>query len=654
MKTTSIIFGSILIFIFNLASPVFSQNKPKADSLLEVLASKGKEFDDLTLYKVFIQISIESIDPDKIILYSNKALALAKEMGMTKEVAHSHAMLGEGFLQKGNLVDALNNFFVAKKIYEETGNNIDLASTYNRIAQVYRIENNCSEAIKFYNKALPLIRQEIDSVKLSTILLNVGYAYYKCNIFDSAQNFTNESLIIFTKLNYETGVAYSLGNLGLILAGKGELADAENCMNKAISILEKYNDIMAITEYQIKIADILKEKGKIKEALQYVLTNYKKVKEIGYKEQARDASLKLSELYSLTEDHKKAYKYHTQYVAYRDSINNEEVTRKMADMRTEYEVSQKQAEIDLLTKQRQINRIIGLALVVVTILLAILAFILFRTNRNKQKTNKLLSEQRDELQQQHHKLEALNHTKDRFFSIISHDLRGPVNAFNGISELIRHYIIRNEMGQLQEVSGYIDKSARQLSSLLDNLLDWSVKQQGAFPFFPEKIHLNPLLEEVTQMFLIAAHGKKIILTVNQEETIEVWADRNSLLTVLRNLVNNAIKFTEEHGLVTVSAYQQRGFAMINVIDTGIGIPEDKLENLFKLKEKSIDRGTAGEKGLGIGLSLAFEFAEMNKGSILVTSEENAGTIFTVKIPLYNDHQHREREKTASSNYKLNL
>jgi two-component system NtrC family sensor kinase len=305
----------------------------------------------------------------------------------------------------------------------------------------------------------------------------------------------------------------------------------------------------------------------------------------------------------------------------------------MADLRTEYEVSQKQAEIDLLNQKRERNYFIGLALLFFTLFLVVLAFLLYRNNRIKRAANKLLHKQNTKLELQHTKLEALNNTKDRFFSIVSHDLRGPVNAFNGISELIKYYIAHNEMGQLREVSEYIDKSARQLSTLLDNLLDWSVKQQGTFPFRPEMLYLNPLLQEITDMFRIAAHAKNITLNLDLDEEINVWADRNSLLTIIRNLLNNALKFTQSNGLVTLSAYTEKGFVHINVIDTGVGIPEDKLESLFLLKDKIIGLGTAGEKGLGIGLSLAFEFAEMNGGSIIVNSEEGIGSIFTLKMPL---------------------
>lgn len=202
------------------------------------------------------------------------------------------------------------------------------------------------------------------------------------------------------------------------------------------------------------------------------------------------------------------------------------------------------------------------------------------------------------------------------------------------SSLIKHYIGTNGLKQLDEVSEYIDKLASQHSSLLDNLLSWSVIQQGEFPYTPEKLFLNPLLDENKAIFQTMAHAKNIHLETFIDEEIYLWADSNCVLTILRNLTSNALKFTPEGGTVTVSAEQRYGFAEIQVADTGIGMPADRLETLFTLREEKRTWGTSGEKGLGIGLRLAYDFAEMNKGSIGVSSREGHGTTFVIRIPLY--------------------
>ena len=608
------------------------QDPELVDSLIKVYNVNNLK--DSAKLNILWDISFNHPIQDQRIKYANKLIKTAREKESLIFEYRGLLQKGYAFRTKGDLEIAAQCFYKAIGIASKINYKKGIGSAYIALGDVYSINKNFNSSSIFYQKAISIFKDEGDSVNLATALMNYGDDFYQNNLLDSALSNFSSSLEIYQSLDYHLGIGYNLGNIGLVHAKKGNYYLAEKNLNKATSILEKLAAYYPIAVYYLSMSDIYLYEKDFKKALDYVYKSLELATQHGLKEQIRDASLKLSEIYAQTEDYQKAYEFHTQYVTYRDSINNKEVISKMADMRTEYEVSQKQAEIDLLTKQRQINQLIGLALLFILLLLAVLAFLLYRNNRLKQSANKELSRQKSELEIQHQKLEALNNTKDRFFSIISHDLRGPVNAFNGISELIKHYIAKNEMGQLREVSEYIDKSARQLSGLLDNLLDWAIKQQGAFPFKAEKIHLNPVLRELVDMFSITAHGKNITLTLDVEEEIEVWADRNSLLTIVRNLLNNALKFTEKSGLVSINAYTEKGYAHINVIDTGIGMTEEMLERIFELQEKSASQGTSGEKGLGIGLNLAYEFALMNEGTIMANSEVNAGTIFTLKVPVY--------------------
>ena len=196
-------------------------------------------------------------------------------------------------------------------------------------------------------------------------------------------------------------------------------------MTQAINILNQYEDTYAITEFQIEMATIYVESEQLKTALKYANDALIVAQNDGLKKRIRDASLKLSEIYSSMNNFEKAYHFQSQYIAYRDSINNEETTRQMADLRTEFEVGQKQAELDLAEAQKaadeQRNLLIGLGLVAVLILIGVIAFIQYRSSKLRKAANLLLASKKQELEQ-------LNQTKDRFFSIISHDLRGPINA----------------------------------------------------------------------------------------------------------------------------------------------------------------------------------------------------------------------------------
>lgn len=620
-------------FLLSIGPETYAQNKTLADSLISYL-NLHPEIRDSLKFSVCKRISEESTSPSQALYYAKEAYKIALNKNNYSNLGSTSILIGEAYRAQGKLVTALEKFFESEQFYINAQNIKGQGVAYSNIASLYSVQENYKEAHRYFDKAIKIFREEHDTTRLAILWQNKGNAFRKMEEPDSAIIYFKESLRLFSFKKFELGIAYNLGNIGLIYAVRGDFTQAEEKVSQSLKILEKYDDFYAIADFSNQMGDIYFKNSQIEKAFSFVNRSLTLATEHGLKEQIRDASLKLSELYAQTAEYEKAYQFHTQYVAYRDSINNEEVIRKMADLRTEYEVSQKQAEIDLLTKQRQINQLVGLALLFILLLLMVLAFLLYRNNRIKQSANKTLNQQKSALEMQHQKLEALNNTKDRFFSIISHDLRGPVNAFNGISELIKHYIAKNEMGQLREISEYLDKSARQLSTLLDNLLDWAIKQQGAFPFKKEKIYLNPILGEQVDMFRITAHAKNITMTLDVEEEMDLWADRNSLLTIIRNLLNNALKFTEKDGLVSINAYTEKDFAHINVIDTGVGITEEKLERIFELQDKSGSEGTSGEKGLGIGLNLAYEFALMNGGTIMVNSEVNAGTIFTLKVPVF--------------------
>ena len=462
--------------------------------------------------------------------------------------------------------------------------------------------------------------------------MNTGELYRTNHILDTALLYFKESGQIFDILNYKLGKAYNLGNMGLVYAEQGNHNLAEEYLVKATSVLQALGDQYPIAVFNTYMADIYKDKGDLNRALEYALQSYNIALAEGLKEQVRDASLKLSELYEIALAYDKAFFYQKKYTAYRDSINNEATIRQMADIRTEYEVAQKQTEVDFLVNKQLTYRVASVVLIGLLSMIMILAWILNKRNKEKRTINIRLLGQKHEVETQHKELEVVNATKDRFFSIISHDLRGPVNAFKGLSTLIKYSVQDKAYEQLPEITDRIENASTHLSFLLDNILDWAVNQQGEFPYKPEKVSLSEIVKEISSVFENMAQSKGVHLILACTEDVEVWADKNSMLTILRNLVNNAIKFTKEGGKVTLSSTTSENYLAFKVEDTGVGIPKEKMDALFLFNDMKSTYGTSGEKGLGLGLKLAYEFAQMNKGSITVESEEKKGTTFTVKLP----------------------
>ena len=247
--------------------------------------------------------------------------------------------------------------------------------------------------------------------------------------------------------------------------------------------------------------------------------------------------------------------------------------------------------------------------------------------------NKTAEDSLNSLSEEKKKSDELLQIKDRFFAIISHDLRGPVSAFKGISDVMDMFIQNKRYDDLEIMSQEMGRSVNQISGLLDNLLNWASAQQGQIPYNPEKIDLEKTVDDLFATLKLAADSKNIDLHKDLEHEIQIWADLHSTMTIFRNLVGNALKFTPQHGEVTVKASKSDGKAIINVKDTGVGIPQDKLETLFQLKTAKGSFGTAGEKGVGLGLQLVKDFTSMNQGEVSVKSKEGEGTEFTLTLPL---------------------
>lgn len=229
-------------------------------------------------------------------------------------------------------------------------------------------------------------------------------------------------------------------------------------------------------------------------------------------------------------------------------------------------------------------------------------------------------------------ISAQKKLKDKFFAIISHDLRGPVSSFQGISHIITHYLKQAKYEELEQMMSEVDQATDQLSKLLDNLLNWASSELNQIPYKPEKVIAEEMISELVSIFEPIAKAKCISIEVEVSQSAELFVDVNSTVTIFRNLIHNALKFTPEGGKINIIITQNEKDVTIAVSDSGVGISKDKLQSLFVLSEKSSTYGTKGEKGIGLGLQLVNEFTKLNKGKLNVTSTEGKGANFSVTLP----------------------
>ncbi len=237
-------------------------------------------------------------------------------------------------------------------------------------------------------------------------------------------------------------------------------------------------------------------------------------------------------------------------------------------------------------------------------------------------------------------MEKLNATKDKFFSIIAHDLKSPFNSLMGFSEVLSLQVENKSPKEIMAYSRSIYNSTRKLYSLVDTLLQWSRTQLGTTDYNPERLDVKVLALNVVSILKINAEEKDILISLDIDNNLIAWADKDLFSAVLRNLVSNAIKFSRVGSVIKVAAIQKTNFVEVSVSDTGVGISNDNLDKIFRVDANLTTVGTLNEKGTGLGLALCKEFAEINKGTICVESKLEKGSVFKFTVPV-------------STNYSLN-
>jgi signal transduction histidine kinase len=252
-----------------------------------------------------------------------------------------------------------------------------------------------------------------------------------------------------------------------------------------------------------------------------------------------------------------------------------------------------------------------------------------RTNELEEltKTLELKVEERTE------ELQVANKTKDKFFSIIAHDLKNPFNYLIGMTGIINEYMDSMEPEELKDLIGKLQESAKNAFNLLQNLLDWARSQRDALQMNPGAVSVNLIVTNSITPLLDLALEKDIVISNKIDTQSKVMVDEYMITTVVRNIVSNAIKYTRNNGEVTFTSTEQDGMMIISVQDTGVGIPEDILNKLFKIGENVTIKGTNDEAGTGLGLILCAEFIHKHKGKIWAESREGEGSTFHFSIPI---------------------
>ncbi|MEQ8424786.1 MAG: HAMP domain-containing sensor histidine kinase, partial [Cyclobacteriaceae bacterium] len=275
------------------------------------------------------------------------------------------------------------------------------------------------------------------------------------------------------------------------------------------------------------------------------------------------------------------------------------------------------------------------AMALLGVLFFVLLVLLYLINRNRTNMNNALTAHRLAIDNKNMELEKLNQTKDKFFSVVAHDMRSPMNSLFGFSKLLAKHADSMSKEEIKKMGEQLSESVSNTLKMTENLITWARSQMMLEQTNPEMISVSDAVNETIKVFLESAEKKGVSLNKAEMNGEHVYADKNHFLLILRNLISNAIKYTTSGDSICVSASQENGNTKIVVEDTGMGIEDDVKARLFSLEGTVSQVGTSGERGTGLGLVMCKDFAERNNGSIRVQSERRKGTSFVVLLPSAN-------------------
>lgn len=641
-----------LLILVILQTGVLSHHLKAQEQIIDSLENQLAFVDNISRINYMIELSelYFEISLEKSADYADSALLESRKINNKKGEADALNKMGNIHWITSNFNAAMEHYLEALDIREEIGDSAGIAGCYNNLGIIASEFNDYDIAIEYTQKAYA-INNKINNISdIATNYNNLGTYYHEMKIYSKALNYYFMNLNLLEELDDQASLSFTLNNIGEIYNENKKYSEALPYYYRALKIQEKINLSTGIAVSKLNLGDVYLKKGDLENANNFLYECLNISKKIGYRDVQSGCYELLAKYYKEKENFSEAFKYSQLFSEIEDSIFSEQNSRRFAEMQVSFESELKDKEIELLKKNEELrnlhlikqkNRIIYLAisllLITFLVLLVIRSYFLRKKNlQSVKKKNIELFYSSKKLRKSEIQLKDTNESMDRFFSIIAHDLINPFHALLTLAEMLNN---QNEELKKEEVIKYsqlINTSAKNLYDLLNNLLQWTKAQTGKLDNKPAYLDANDPVNTVTAILSIAAREKKIELISSINKNHEVYCDENLLLTILRNLIHNAIKYSRNGGKIEISTVVKNGFVEFSIVDNGIGISKTNLDNLFIIKHSFSTKGTNNEEGTGLGLILCKEFIEIMGGKIWAESTPETGTTLKFTVPNKNE------------------
>lgn len=633
------------------------QNNLKDTIRLEILQALVREF---------ININIEEAEK-----YSLQILEIIKNNDNPYWKANAYNTIGLFNWSKSYFTKALDYFLESAKINDSLNNQVGLLRNYGNIGLLNQTIKNYDKAIEYTTKALKLAEKLKMKREMALAYGNLGNIYQETKKFKESLANHTKALKITQEIKDQRGIIRNLSNIAVVHTSMGNMKEALKNYSEALELAIKEKDNrsivllegnLGVTYYKIaKDSNITKNHSDKIKALKlsenYLSRSIELAKKMNFIDALYDYYQGLSNTYVELGDYKNALKYKEFYQAVKDSLFNIENSKIINDLQSKFEKQLVEKENQLLKKENQVKEIAIYASVIIILLVLIGLYFLYRNSKITKKLNQQLEKNNQKIKEANLELERLlevisiknieleetnnilaqtNATKDKLFSIISHDLRNPLQAIILNAELLQNFHHKMNQNEHNERYSQILNSSMNLNTLLEDLLLWSRTQMKRIEANPIDFDISSLINVVVSLHSEQARLKEISIENITPSNLFVYSDMSTINTIFRNLISNAIKFTHQGGFISIGCESvQEQYCEIYVKDTGVGIPKENLSKLFSITHNITTRGTNKELGTGLGLILVNELVQLNNGEIRVESELNKGTKFIIKLPKSN-------------------
>ncbi len=623
---------TLFLFLSLLSARVVYAQQREIDSLKKVLSNNTVIDTNRVINLNALAYDYYTTNLDDLKVYGNQALALSYRLKYKKGEAIAYKNLGLGYLASSANPLALDYFDKSIKIFRALNDKANSGRVLNNIGYYYGTIKDHQQELKYFLQAIDEIRDLPEHRVMAVILGNIGNSYEAVGQFKQARDYYMQALKISLDHKLQGEEATSYANLASIELKEKRYDKAIAFCNHALDIKshsDNFKPRTLATVYSLLGKIYFQQKNYVK-ARQSLTESASIANAIGNAEAIKSNYYDFYLLDSVKGDSKSALNNYYQYSRLNDSLTNVNKNSVVALFQVKFESQKRNDENQRLRVEEEKNQAIisqqtknqSLLIIGLIIICGGVVYLKYTYDQVKSK-NSIIN-------QQNQVLENNNLVKDKLFSVISHDLRSPITQVIGLLNLWDAGELT--MAEMSALTPAVKSSIANTLELLDNLLIWSKDQLQGFQLNREQFSLSQLTGETIMALNGIIAQKQLTVKNDVAPDVTVNADREMIQIILRNLVSNAVKFTNPKGDIRISSHNEGANIVICVADTGIGIKAGDLDKIFSFTSHTT-LGTDNEKGTGIGLKICKDFIELNRGRIWVESKEGVGSKFCISLPL---------------------